>query len=122
MNPIGLSPPASLQAAEPRPAHTTAFLAHEGRPMLRAAVAEDDESVRRLLTLFLSRLGYAVEAVPGGRALVSLVRGARFDLIVSDVQMAGGDGLDAAEECRRVYDVPVVLASGDLAPCQEGRA
>lgn len=79
---------------------------------LKIAVADDDAGVRRLLEVWLSKLGHEVTAVDGGRPLVELCRGGTFDLVISDVEMPDGDGLEAAETIRWECGLPVLLASG----------
>ncbi|HET6923462.1 MAG TPA: response regulator [Anaeromyxobacteraceae bacterium] len=60
----------------------------------RVLVADDEPSVRDLLTRVLGNAGHEVAAVESGEAaLVKLAR-ERFDLLVVDKNLPGMDGLD----------------------------
>ena len=80
-------------------------------------VAEDDEEMRRLVTRALRRDGYDVLAVHDGASLFEVVTSARRDgrtpdLIVSDVRMPHGTGLEVVERLRAEgCDVRVILVS-----------
>lgn len=84
-------------------------------PKRRALVADDDESMRELVTIALQRAGFAVDAaVDGDEALECFGTGERYALVVLDVNMPRLGGLDAlAEIRRRSTAVPVIVASGD---------
>jgi signal transduction histidine kinase len=77
-------------------------------------VVEDSPTQARLLCLILEAEGFAVEAVPDGHAALARMAAAPFDLVVSDVLMAGLSGF---ELCRRIKsdpalcDIPVVLVT-----------
>ena len=63
----------------------------------RILVMDDDESVRDVLTLLIARLGYQVEAVADGAAVLQRYPAARaegkpFDLVVMDLNVTGGMG------------------------------
>ncbi len=58
----------------------------------RILVVEEDESIRTILSIFLSRAGYEViTAGSGEEGLDFLIKGS-FDLILSDLTMPGMDG------------------------------
>jgi len=58
----------------------------------RILVVEEDESIRTLLSIFLSRDGYEViTAGTGEEGFAFLVKGS-FDLVLSDLSMPGMDG------------------------------
>ena len=59
----------------------------------RAALVVDDEpAVVELVVSVLERTGWRVDVAGGGRAALDKVRGARYDLVVSDIRMPDGDG------------------------------
>lgn len=82
----------------------------------RVALAEDDVAMREMLALVLSEAGYQVTSISNCVELSRLLHeqpiSARFDLIVTDVNMPGGSGLDAIEWSRENGDnTPVILVT-----------
>jgi serine/threonine-protein kinase PpkA len=68
--------------------------------MARILVAEDDRHINRVVAMWLQRNGHeVVQAYDGSRAL-ELMRELRPDLLVTDVNMPGLDGLDLLEAVR----------------------
>jgi response regulator NasT len=79
---------------------------------LRVAVADDERDVREYLQEVLPRLGHEVVAVAEtGRQLVERCRAAHPDLIIADIRMPDGDGIEAAETIDREHPVAVLLVS-----------
>ncbi len=69
----------------------------------RILVVDDEESLRHMLSLALSKDGYHVwTAGSGPEALQSLAGQEPFDICVTDVRMPGMDGLAFIEEAIRV--------------------
>ena len=76
-------------------------------------VADDDETVRRLLSFVLSEAGYAVYAVPDGRAAVRLVETEAIDLLITDLVMPGQEGIETIRQlAARWPDLPIIAISG----------
>jgi two-component system, NtrC family, response regulator AtoC len=85
--------------------------------MIRILVAEDDAVSRELLCEILRSDGYEVEDVPDGTLAVEHAGSGRFDLVLTDVRMAGLTGLDVlAAFSAKEADTPVILitAFGDI--------
>jgi len=81
----------------------------------RILVVEDDEIVREHVVSQLQGFGYEVEAAASaGVALTLLEKGARFDLLFTDVVMPGGmNGRQLADEAlRRDPSLKVLFTSG----------
>ena len=86
--------------------------------MRRALVVEDDPDIVELVSLYLSKEGFAVESVGDGREALARARGTPFDLLILDLQLPGLDGLTLCAQLRRegkARHVPVVMltARGD---------
>lgn len=79
----------------------------ESRPQV--LVADDEKSMRDIMTLSLQRLGYGITAVDNGVDAVELARQRKFDLIMLDVMMPGKDGFAVCQELRRFTDVPIFM-------------
>ena len=82
---------------------------------IRVLLAEDDDNARSVLVDLLAALGHSVVAhVSGGREAIEKAREVSPDVVLLDVHMPGGSGIEAAEEIRRtVPAAAVVLFSGD---------
>ncbi len=81
---------------------------------LELLVVEDDNDLRQTLVEVVESSGGRAVQAPGGRAAWALLEARRFDLVITDIRMAEGDGL---ELLRRVRErpgepVPVLLISG----------
>ena len=74
------------------------------------AIIEDDESVRRSLTLNLELEGFKVVTAADGEQGILLVNETRPDLILLDVMMPKKDGLQACKEIRGAgISTPLIL-------------
>jgi len=82
---------------------------------IRLLVAEDDENARSLIVDLLGSLGHSVVAeVATGREAVERAKDVVPDVVLLDVHMPDGSGIEAAEEITQaVPGVAVVLFSGD---------
>lgn len=82
---------------------------------IRILIAEDDDNARSVITDLLAALGHEVVAqVTTGREAVERSRELSPDVVLLDVHMPDGSGIEAAEEI--THDAPgtaVVLFSGD---------
>ena len=82
-------------------------------------IVEDDPRVRRVSLRRLKELGYSVlEAENGPAALAIIERGDAFDLLFTDVVMAGGmSGIELAQKARESRpDLKVLFTSGYAEP------
>jgi DNA-binding NtrC family response regulator len=80
-------------------------------------VAEDDELTLELLANVLRREGYEVVAVGDGREALDRLKAERFDLVVTDIQMARASGLEILEAVTRDSpETPVVLVTAYADP------
>ncbi len=92
----------------------------EGAPKIESAgegivlVVEDNPEVAEVTVSMLRQLGYEVHAVGDANAALDAIDGRNFDLVVSDVVMAGSmDGRTLARTIReRKPDLPVLLVTG----------
>jgi two-component system, OmpR family, response regulator len=78
-------------------------------PAPRILVVDDDPGIRDVLAEFLSRHGYAVEAVGDGRAMETAIQARTPDLVVLDLMLPGESGFDLARWMRGQSDIPIVM-------------
>jgi len=98
----------------PRPA----VLAGLSRQARRALVVEDEPEVADLIQTLLTEVGWRVDLAPGGYTGLDQVRQRSYDLIVTDLRMAEGDGAEFYRNA--VMENPAlksrfVFMTGDLA-------
>ncbi len=72
-------------------------------------VADDDEHILELVSLYLRRAGYQVVTARDGDEALAREKDHRPDLLILDVMMPGPDGLQVARALRQKGDVPIVL-------------
>ena len=81
----------------------------EGRTVL---LADDDRTIRTVLTQALSRIGCRVRATGSANALWRMIDEGEGDMVVTDVHMPDGDALDLLPAIRkRRPDLPIVVMS-----------
>jgi two-component system, response regulator PdtaR len=82
---------------------------------IRLLIAEDDENARSLLVDLLATMGHSVVAeVATGREAFERARDVAPDVVLLDVHMPDGSGIEAAERITQLIPgVAVVLFSGD---------
>jgi len=77
---------------------------------VKILVIDDDESLRRVLEYNLAQEGYAVLTAASGEQGLELLRKEGADLVVTDVRMAGMDGMRVMEEVRKHDpDIQVII-------------
>ncbi|MDO5605686.1 MAG: response regulator [Paracoccus sp. (in: a-proteobacteria)] len=75
-------------------------------------IADDDRSIRTVLTQALTRAGCRVHATGSLQQLLKWVEEGRGDLVVTDVMMPDGNGIDTIPAIRRARpDLPVIVIS-----------
>jgi DNA-binding NtrC family response regulator len=77
---------------------------------LSVLVADDEESIRSVVQQWLARNGHSAFAAASGREAAALLQQHRFDLVITDVLMSEGDGLDLIGELRRLQPAARILA------------
>ena len=86
-----------------------------GNSPIRILLAEDDEAARTVLVDLLGTLGHTVVAnVATGRDALEQAKALEPDVVLLDVHMPDGSGIDAAREITQALaGTAVVLFSGD---------
>jgi two-component system response regulator AtoC len=81
------------------------------KPQERILVADDEASLRELLTELLTDEGYAVDSVATGAEVLERLQGdTSYDLLLLDLRMPGIDGLQLLEQLRKEdNDIPVIM-------------
>ncbi len=75
-------------------------------------VADDDASIRKVVSQSLARAGYAVRTTGTASTLWQWIEAGEGDLVITDVVMPDEDGLDLLPRIRKARpDVPVIVMS-----------
>ena len=82
--------------------------------MANLLLVEDDASVRRLVTLQLSLVGYDVRAAEDAAAARALLADGAPDLAILDIMLPGEDGVSLLKKMKAapaLRDIPVIMAT-----------
>ena len=77
--------------------------------MAAILVVDDEKNIRAHLVTFVRGLGHEVEGAADAAAALRALEHAKFDVVLSDVRMAGMDGLALLREIRRLQPEVVVV-------------
>ena len=99
--------PALNQHAEADP-HATARL----RGSARILGVDDEEHVRSIIGATLERQGYEVQLAASGRQALEMMERNTFDLVLTDIVMQDGNGIDLLERIHAQQpNLPVVIVT-----------
>ncbi len=80
----------------------------------RILVADDEESMRWVLSKALRKKGYTVDLARDGDEALRLIQTASYDLAILDIKMPGISGLDLLEKAREVRsDLLMVIMTAE---------
>lgn len=79
---------------------------------LRVLLVEDDPATNTILTRLLTRSGHQVTAVDGIGAARAAFEAGKFDVLITDLGLPDGSGLDFMRELRGRCTVPGIALSG----------
>ena len=72
-------------------------------------VVEDDDSLAFVLRETMSVKGYDTDVVPTAAALLERLKTTQYDVVLLDLRLPDGDGLDVIPQCREIApDTPVI--------------
>ncbi len=78
--------------------------------MARILIVDDEERMRHLLSIMLSRRGYHVDQAGDGVEALEMIGGASFDMIITDIKMPRMDGVELLKRIMEMeIPVPVVF-------------
>ncbi len=83
-------------------------------PLNRILVADDEESIRWVLSKALKQKGFSVDLAHDGRQALELIKDNRYDLAILDIKMPGITGLDLLDKVRELNsDLLVVIMTAE---------
>lgn len=73
-------------------------------------IVDDERSIRVSLRTILSTLGFSIVEASRGEEAIALVRTARFDAVLLDINMPGIGGIDVCRRIRKlVQNLPILM-------------
>ncbi len=83
-------------------------------PLNRIIVADDEESMRWVLSKALKRKGFSVDLARDGEEALALINANAYDLAILDIKMPGLTGLDLLDKVREMKsDLLVVIMTAE---------
>ncbi len=77
-------------------------------------VVDDEKSIRYTFEIFLSKEGYDVNTAENVAQAIELVEKNNYDLIISDIIMPKGTGIDLLQKVKEINpDIPLVIMTGE---------
>jgi CheY-like chemotaxis protein len=94
---------------------------------LRILIVEDEPSARDSMRIILQRCGAEVAAVGSARQALETLAEGRFDVLVSDIAMPGGDGYELLRRVRELApedggQIPAVAVTAQTGAESRSRA
>ena len=82
--------------------------------LTRILVADDEESMRWVLSKALKRKGFTVDLAQDGRQALAMIQENNYDLAILDIKMPGMSGLDLLSRIREIQsDLLVVIMTAE---------
>ncbi|MDP5274882.1 response regulator transcription factor [Chengkuizengella axinellae] len=79
--------------------------------MINILVADDDESIRHLISLYLSNEGYTILEANDGKEALNVLEKGKINLAIIDIMMPRIDGWELCKEIRDLYEIPVLMVT-----------
>lgn len=75
----------------------------------RVLLVDDDENIVKLVSMYLEKDGYRVDAAYDGREALLEFRRSKPDIVVLDLMLPEMDGLEVCRAIREQSDVPIIM-------------
>lgn len=72
-------------------------------------IVDDEERIRRLLKMYLTREGYMVDEASDGTAALEKALETDYDLVVLDIMLPEMDGMEVCKKIREVKSTPIIM-------------
>jgi len=77
-------------------------------------IADDDQKIRELMALYLTKEGFSVEQAADGAEAILKAQQSKPALIVLDIMMPVLDGLEVCRQVRRFSTVPIIMLTAKV--------
>lgn len=72
-------------------------------------IVEDDNATRDTMVDLLSEVGYEVESATNGEEAIAMVLEYGFDMVITDLKMPKGDGIQVLEQIKKIDNRTIVI-------------
>ncbi|MDZ4677794.1 MAG: response regulator [Oligoflexia bacterium] len=73
-------------------------------------IVEDDEELREALIFDYEQVGFRVISASNGKIAFDIMKTQKVDIILSDIRMPGGDGVELLKKIRQLNpDIPILM-------------
>ena len=90
--------------------------------MKNILIIDDNEDILSTFKQLLLDEGYRVSTANNGAIGIILFMRRNFDLVITDLNMPGVNGLDVIERINNIIKVPIILMSSDYLPVEPDNA
>jgi len=90
--------------------------------MKNILIIDDNEYILSTFKQLLLDEGYRVSTANNGAIGIILFMRRNFDLVITDLNMPGVNGLDVIERINNIIKVPIILMSSDYLPVEPDNA
>src|SRR5699024_9356149 len=84
-------------------------LINDAIPSSTILIVDDDEHIRKVVSVHLKEAGYDVETARDGEKALHILEKEPIDMAIVDIMMPIVDGYELTEDIRDFYDIPVIL-------------
>ena len=79
----------------------------------RILIADDEQGIRDLLKLDLSKLGHSIETVSNGEEAIARVQAEKYDVVITDIKMPKHDGMEVLAQVKKISpETEVIMITG----------
>lgn len=77
-------------------------------------IVDDDESIREIATLFLTRSGYCTQSASSAEEALKMLEEFKADIVLTDIEMGAIDGLTLTRILKERYHMKVIVMTGNI--------
>ena len=77
--------------------------------MEKILIVEDDASLSQLLEFQLKYAQYATDITPRGEEAINLIKNNEYSLVILDIMLLDGSGIDICRQVREFSEVPIIM-------------
>ncbi|ABK61179.1 MULTISPECIES: response regulator transcription factor [Clostridium] len=87
--------------------------------MARVLIADDEEEIIELLSLYLEKDGHCIYSAVNGLEALQIINNNEVDIAIIDIMMPQIDGYHLVRKIRENYDMPVIMLSAKSEYCDK---